>query len=265
MKKLQAVRTKKTDEVRYRKSLLALLLPIFSNVHKKIIPDLESLEKEYVADDWADDLNDGFNVLEKLWKNNTRFVSKIAESFVNNILKTNEQRISVSFKKSLGADVLTSEPNLAPQIKSRNKENINLINSLGQTYIDKVETVIYEGASNGLRASELSKQIRELTMVTENRAKFIAIDQTLKFNASLNKTRMLNLGVKKYIWHNVNDSRVRGNPAGIYPNSKHNHWSREGKIFEYSKPPPGGNPGEDYRCRCFAEPIFDDDKFVKVV
>lgn len=46
-----------------------------------------------------------------------------------------------------------------------------------------------------------------------------------------------------YIWRTVGDDKVRGK-----------HAEREGKIFNKNVPPEGGNPGEDYNCRCWAEP-----------
>ena len=47
-----------------------------------------------------------------------------------------------------------------------------------------------------------------------------------------------------YIWRTVGDDKVR-----------EEHAVREGKVFAYDNPPEGGNPGEDYNCRCWAEPI----------
>ena len=46
-----------------------------------------------------------------------------------------------------------------------------------------------------------------------------------------------------YIWRTKRDNRVRDK-----------HAEREGKIFNRHIPPEGGNPGEDYNCRCWAEP-----------
>ena len=46
-----------------------------------------------------------------------------------------------------------------------------------------------------------------------------------------------------YIWRTKKDDKVRGA-----------HAEREGKIFNKNVPPEGGNPGEDYNCRCWAEP-----------
>ena len=46
-----------------------------------------------------------------------------------------------------------------------------------------------------------------------------------------------------YIWRTRQDDKVRSK-----------HAEREGKIFNKHIPPEGGNPGEDYNCRCWAEP-----------
>jgi len=50
--------------------------------------------------------------------------------------------------------------------------------------------------------------------------------------------------IGQYIWHTAHDEKVRPE-----------HAARDGKVFDFAKPPPGGNPGADYNCRCWAEPI----------
>ena len=53
-----------------------------------------------------------------------------------------------------------------------------------------------------------------------------------------------------YIWRTKKDSKVRGA-----------HAAREGMIFNKHIPPDGGHPGEDYNCRCWAEP-FEPEKYI---
>lgn len=48
-----------------------------------------------------------------------------------------------------------------------------------------------------------------------------------------------------YIWRSRRDGKVRSA-----------HAEREGQIFSWDNPPEGGHPGEDYNCRCTAEPYF---------
>lgn len=56
----------------------------------------------------------------------------------------------------------------------------------------------------------------------------------------------------RYIWRTVGDSKVRDS-----------HASREGQIFTWGFPPPGGHPGEDYNCRCWAESIVFKSEYPK--
>ena len=51
----------------------------------------------------------------------------------------------------------------------------------------------------------------------------------------------------RYIWRTQGDKDVRST-----------HANREGQIFSWDNPPPGGHPGEDYGCRCTAETIKED-------
>ena len=51
----------------------------------------------------------------------------------------------------------------------------------------------------------------------------------------------------KYIWRTQGDSDVRSS-----------HADRDGKIFSWNTSPAGGHPGEDYGCRCYAEPVDDE-------
>lgn len=52
-----------------------------------------------------------------------------------------------------------------------------------------------------------------------------------------------------YIWRTAGDSKVR--PS---------HAANNGKIFAWDNPPPTGHPGEDFGCRCTAEPYIPDVK-----
>lgn len=50
-----------------------------------------------------------------------------------------------------------------------------------------------------------------------------------------------------YIWRTRNDEKVR--PS---------HAANNGHVFAWDDPPPTGHPGEDYGCRCTAEPYYPD-------
>jgi SPP1 gp7 family putative phage head morphogenesis protein len=50
-----------------------------------------------------------------------------------------------------------------------------------------------------------------------------------------------------YIWRTALDHKVRKK-----------HLDNEGKIFDNQNPPPTGNPGKDYNCRCEADYFITD-------
>ena len=47
-----------------------------------------------------------------------------------------------------------------------------------------------------------------------------------------------------YIWRTQDDEKVRAS-----------HAVNDDKVFAWKNPPPTGHPGEDYNCRCWAEPV----------
>lgn len=64
----------------------------------------------------------------------------------------------------------------------------------------------------------------------------LAYDRALKAEAQTHPTT-------HYIWRTRGDNKVRAS-----------HAANNGKLFSWDSPPPTGHPGEDYGCRCTAEP-----------
>ena len=90
--------------------------------------------------------------------------------------------------------------------------------------------------------------MKERTDVSDSRAKLIARDQVSKLNGELTMERQLDLGVDS-IWRTVGDERVRDT-----------HADNEDQTFTWDNPPAEtGHPGEDYQCRCWAEPILPEE------
>lgn len=48
----------------------------------------------------------------------------------------------------------------------------------------------------------------------------------------------------RYLWRTAGDDKVRGE-----------HGARAGKTFTWNNPPDDEHPGDDYNCRCWAEPV----------
>lgn len=158
----------------------------------------------------------------------------------------------------MGIDLYRQEPWLAELQKNWVAQNTSLIKSVPSQYLAKVEQVVRAGVINGTASREIAKQIKDVSGVTDRRAKIIARDQVNKANGELTRYRQQDLGVDQYKWVTAHDERVRGNPSGRFPGAVPSHYARDGKTFSWSEAPSGGHPGMAILCRCFASPVFDD-------
>ncbi len=161
-------------------------------------------------------------------------------------------------RHAIGVDVIPTIPEWDVMLDDFVGENVALITEMTEGMYADIETMVYRAAREGTRAEELAKQIQDQVDVTKSRAELIARDQIGKLYGEVQAARQRELGITSYIWRNMGDERVRGNPEGIYPKARPSHWTREGKMFEWKHPPEDGHPGQPIRCRCYAEPVLDE-------
>jgi len=128
------------------------------------------------------------------------------------------------------------------------KENVDLIKSIDDRYFSDVRSIVREGFEEGLPTKRIRQLLESRYQVSRSRAQLIARDQIAKLNGQITKKRQEDAGVFRYRWSTVGDERVRAT-----------HQANNGKVFLWSDPPPiTGHPGNDFQCRCVAEPILDD-------
>lgn len=127
--------------------------------------------------------------------------------------------------------------------------NVRLIKTAGEKTIARLDAALKEHGN--LHRDALTKKLLEVADVSRSRARFWAVDQTLKLNAAVTRAKHESLGIVKYVWRTSRDGSVRDEHAAL-----------EGKTFRYDDPPETGtgkhNPGEDYWCRCHADPVLED-------
>jgi len=144
-------------------------------------------------------------------------------------------------------------------------EQVDLIRSIPLEAGLRAQKIALESVYAGTRAEantdtiqELQKQLGLSTEVAKSRAMLIARTETARANAAINQSRAMSVGSNQYRWHNSGDEAVR-----------HSHKFYKGKrlqgmIFSWDKPPTlddgmTGHPGTFPNCRCFAEPVFQDE------
>lgn len=144
-------------------------------------------------------------------------------------------------------------------------EQVALIKSIPIEAGLRAQKIAYEAVLSGTRAeanedtiAELQKQLGLSTEVATSRAQLIAITETARANAAINQSRAMSVGSKQYRWHNSGDGAVR------HSHKMYKGKPLQGRIFSWDDPPTlddgtKGHPGTFPRCRCFAEPVFDDE------
>jgi len=240
------------------------------------VPAIRRLESEYTADSKASARKQLISILNSLNKTTQQSNKKAltwSESFVKGTDKENEIRNFNMFKRISGIDLerIVMNEGIGKELKNDIDLNVKLIKSIPDVYFKRINKIFEESLLKGRSADSLIKQITDLGHSTKARAKFIARDQTATISGKLNEKRSTNLGSVGYKWITSRDRRVRGNPAGLYPNTPFNHWARNGKYYlwtasskrimapdgkPFKQPPQDGSPGVPIACRCTAIPVI---------
>ncbi|MCE9501859.1 MAG: hypothetical protein K8R21_15365 [Leptospira sp.] len=154
-------------------------------------------------------------------------------------------------------------PDNAPQVL----ENINktmmrqadLSKSLFAEHMKNIQAVVSESLRKGESTKTIAEKLQRATGVSESKAKFWAKDQVSKFFGEQTKINQAAAGIPGYIWRTMKDARVRdahrgkayGGPADQYWD-----WKNPPAIHRKGQGIAHLHPGDDYNCRCWAEPAF---------
>ncbi len=135
------------------------------------------------------------------------------------------------------------------------QSNVNLIRTLQQEYLSDVGDVIRQGVKSGMGFQSMRDEIVERTGVNQSKAKFWARDQVSKFFGDVTRERQTAAGIPGYIWRTL--PGARDSHAAL--EGTYHAWNNPPKIYRHAK---GGlalarlHPGQDYNCRCWAEPAL---------
>lgn len=173
---------------------------------------------------------------DDLMKTATRFMNSL-----NQQSKTNAQAQG----RVHGVDPTVNETWLDEFMRNTIHENVSYISSIRDEYFPKIESIIYQGVKKGQSISDMRQDLVDRIGMTKNRAQFIAVDQTGTIFGQMTAKRHQAMGVNQFEWVDAGDNRVRPK-----------HRDLNGHTFSYDNPPSEGLPGEPYRCRCVAYPIF---------
>jgi uncharacterized protein with gpF-like domain len=140
---------------------------------------------------------------------------------------------------------------------------IDTFENVSKTTTDKIMTSVAVGIKEGKTVAEIAETIRNIATLASGRANTIARTETLTANSIGQAAAMEDAAsvIPKLVkvWINAGDERVRGNPGGLYPDAKDDHWIMQGEVQDYDQEfsnglsyprDTKGGPEQTINCRC---------------
>lgn len=237
-------------EERYLTALMQIREFAKKEVDAKILPLLPGLSKTYARErkDDNEDFGDLADTLEQIrldivQEYTQEDIKKLAAITGKDVEHWNQRQMNGQLNGIVEIDVYGSEPWLAKEMGAFVVQNVSLIRSIDDEYLHQVEQLVSTSVRSGVRPEDIADELEERYDVSRSRAELIARDQIGKFNGQLTELRQTDLGIEEYIRRGVGDARERDS-----------HRLINNVTFAWDDPPLVGHPGEDFQCRCWAEP-----------
>lgn len=228
-----------TDSWKIRKSILSMeVRSAISLSEVRFIERLKSIDealKKIVPEDLAHQFK-----AEKFFDRTIFRVNRDFERSIRNI--TIAPKLSMQTRKKL-ADEWSNDMKLH-------------INNFTKSEIQSLRAKVQKSGLAGKRYESLISTIQKSYSVSENKAKFLARQETSLMITKLKESRYKDAGADRYIWKCV--AGTKNHP--VRPSHKRlegTEWSWDNPPItsEPKQPTRRNNPGQDFNCRCFARPI----------
>lgn len=127
--------------------------------------------------------------------------------------------------------------------------------------IKQLRKMIQENVLEGNRPEQIQKTIQRSFGVSQNKAKFLARQETSLMMAKFKETRYVDAGSEEYIWKCVHMPKDKTPAQHNVGNVRYYHGILDGTRQRWDRPPittkdgKRNHPGEDFNCRCFPMPI----------
>jgi len=181
----------------------------------------------------------------------------IVDKMISSVMKNSTATLKISLKdyvNPLEIDRTATNARLKELIQASTEEAANLIKRIPEKYLGEVQGEVMRSITTGNGLKDLVPYLTKRYEGDAKWARHVAMDQTRKANAGVNKARMQQLGVEKFKWQHVMSSHPRKD-----------HIELSGKVFRFDDLPvidkrtgQKGYVGELPFCRCISTPVFFD-------
>lgn len=236
-------------EAWYRKEMQRMIHDIRLDFNRSVV---EPFKSDLAMDGIADWLGHVVDAMVSKWRVRLDTLSEdVAKELVGRV-KTNYDKRLMSILRRRGFTVnFRHTQYVEEQAQIALGENISLIKSVADKYLDQVRSAVWRSVKGGYDLESLIKQLRHIDGVNDRRAKNIAKDQVAKINQAIENARAKELGIKEAYWLHSH--------AGVTP--RPSHVKANGTRYEIEK----GcyidhefiQPAQKINCRCRAKLIIE--------
>jgi SPP1 gp7 family putative phage head morphogenesis protein len=236
-----------------RKAVKHYLHPIVEDATKEITDTSHPAGGHIRQDAWQDDLNKALTDIAKDMVKPTNATIKRMSAIGPRVNQYNKSEWTKLIRSQYGVNPTAEDPAAYRDLLDHwSFNNAALIKDIPAKTLRQISDMTREALMSGQTQEDLSSDIYDVfderLDVTDSRCDLIARDQVAKLNGKLTSERQQDIGVDSYVWRTVGDERVRETHAEV-----------DGQTFQWGNPPGDtdfNEPGEDYQCRCWAEPVL---------
>jgi len=281
-KRVAGQRPIRKQERFYEKFLLSLIQSWKSDFLNSIYPHLRGIwdaasvlkpkiDSKYRLNSFDDDLEHLMNEYSLFLEGTIKPLGSSLKNIGKNVDKENTKQWQEVVKNLIGVPIFVNEPWLIEHIDRFVSQNITLITKLKDEVKADVTGTIQRGIAQGKRVETIKKEIlgtkleKGVFTKIEKRASLIARDQVNKLNGQLAELRQKEVGIDKYYWRTAFDERVRTSHVMLEGRlcrwDDSTKYSDDGGVTWLDRGNLGAtmyHPGQDFQCRCWAEPYFED-------
>lgn len=257
-KTVRAVHANRGIEAKYRKALQRLIAEMHGSLeywltaaYRKEPPRMAALVDQAQDASPANRIRHTMAVLALRWKKRFEDAApKLAEAYLQGMFKATDSAFRSALKDAGWAVEFKMTPAMRDAFDASLNENIGLIKSIPEQYLQKVEGVVMRSYAAGRDLETMVKDLKALYPGASHRAELIARDQSNKANAVVNRARQMELGITEAIWMHSH--------AGKPP--RPDHLAADGKKYKIAE----GclisgeyiQPGEEINCRCTSRAVL---------
>lgn len=236
-----------------RKAVKHYLHPIVDSISAEVNDMSHPAGGHIRQDAWQDDLYKAMDSIAKDMVAPTNGTIKRMTAVAPKVNQYNKAEWRKLIRSQYGVNPTAEDPDLYRSVMEHWAfDNAKLIKDIPVKTMKQISEMTTEALISGQTQEDLSSNIYDIfderLDVTDSRCDLIARDQVAKLNGQFTRERQQDIGVDSYTWRTVGDERVRDT-----------HQEVDGQTFSWDQPPGEtdfNHPGEDYQCRCFAEPVL---------